>query len=200
MEGIVKKLSPAAFVLALICFFLPFVTFSCQGQKVLTLSGIQLVTGTTLERPQMFGTAPNQKIDPEPLAVLALLALVAGGALCFLKGKKGAGMSAAFSGLSLIFLFALKSKLDGDAMRQGGGAIQVNYEAGFYLVIAFLLVAIGAGIYSFAAGKAIPPPMSPAPAASPPPQPGGVNKFCPKCGAQSASDDAFCKKCGANLT
>jgi hypothetical protein len=196
MEGVARKLSPAAFVLALICFFLPFVTFSCQGQKIASLNGVQLATGTTLQQPQMFGPPKSQKVDAEPLAALALLALLAGAGLSLLKGKKGAGMSAAFAGLSFIFLLALKSKLDGDAVRQGGGAIQVNYEAGFYLVIVLLLAAIGAGIYTLAAGKGIPAPAGPAP---PAPTIPADAKFCPKCGAPSAADDAFCKKCGANL-
>lgn len=190
MEGVARKLSPAAFVLTLVCFFLPFVTFSCQGQKIASFSGIQLATGTTIEQPQMFGPPKTQKVDAEPLAVLALLSVLAGAGLSFLKGKKGAVSSAALAGLGIILLGALKSKVDGDALRQGGGAIQVSYEAGFYLVILFLLAAIGAGVYALLAGKGIHLPAL---------QGSGNSKFCAQCGARNTSGDLFCKECGAKF-
>jgi hypothetical protein len=64
-----KRLSPAIFVLVLICFFLPFMTFSCQGERVLSLSGIQLVTGTSVPQAQMFGPPKSERMNAEPLAV-----------------------------------------------------------------------------------------------------------------------------------
>lgn len=81
MEGVARKLSPAAFVLALICFFLPFANFSCQGHQVATFSGIQLATGTTVKQPQVFGAPRSQRVDPEPFAVLALLSVFIGAGL-----------------------------------------------------------------------------------------------------------------------
>jgi hypothetical protein len=153
LEGVARKLSPAAFVLAIVCFFLPFVTFSCQGQKVASFSGIQLATGTTIKQPQMFGPPKSQKIDAEPLAVMALLSVLVGVGLSFLRGKKGAVGSITLAVLGVILLVALKSKLDGEALNQGGGMIQVNYEAGYYLSLIFLLAAAGAGIYALMEGK-----------------------------------------------
>ena len=190
MEGVARKLSPSAFVLALISFFLPFVAFSCQGQKVANFSGVQLATGTTIEQPQMFGPPKSEKVNAEPLAVLALLSVLAGAGLSFLKGKKGAVSSAALAGLGIILLGALKSKVNGDALRQGGGAIQVNYQVGFYLVIVFLLAAIGAGVYALLAGKGIRLPAL---------QGSANSKFCTQCGARNASGGLFCKECGAKF-
>ncbi len=186
--GIARKISPAAFILSLVCFVLPFVAFSCQGQKVASFSGIQLATGTTIQQPQMFGPPKSEKVGAEPLAALALLCVLAGAGLSFLKGKKGAVSSAALAGLGVILLAALTSKLDGDAIRQSGGAVQVNYEVGFYLVIVFLLSAIGAGVYALLAGKGI---RLPALVGS------GNSKFCVQCGARYACGDLFCKECGA---
>lgn len=73
-----KKAIPAILGLALICFFLPFVTVSCQGQKLMTFSGIQLVTGTTIQEPQMFG----------PPSVLGRL-LRLGGSFVQVRGNDG---------------------------------------------------------------------------------------------------------------
>jgi len=156
----------------------------------ITLSGRQLVTGTTIQQPQMFGPPANQKVNPEPLAVLAFLAVIAGLGLSFLKGKKGTVGSAVLAGLGVIFLVALKSKLDGDALRQGAGAIQVNYEAGYYLSLIFLLAAIGTSVYAVLAGKGIRLPAL---------QGTAGEKFCTQCGARNAAADLFCKECGAKF-
>lgn len=182
-----RKLPLPTFLLALLCFFLPFVTFSCSGQKVATFTGIQLATGTTLERPQAFGPSTSQKIDPEPLAVLALLAALAGLGASFVKGKKGAVGSTVLAGLGVIFLLALKSRLDNEALSQAGGTIQVSYEAGFYLVMVFLLAAAGASAYALFQGKRIPLPALKGAANS---------KFCTQCGARNAESDLFCSECG----
>jgi hypothetical protein len=78
VESARKKVSSATLILVLICFFMPFVTFSCGGQKLVTLSGMQLVTGTTIEEPQMFGPPKKTKLAPECMALLTFLAVIAG--------------------------------------------------------------------------------------------------------------------------
>lgn len=76
-----KKWSVVPFGVILIAFFLPFVTFSCEGTRLLTLTGFQLVTGTTVERPSwdLFGERQSQRterINPDGRAIIAF-----GGAL-----------------------------------------------------------------------------------------------------------------------
>ena len=190
MKDVVKKLSPAAFVLALVCFFLPFVTFSCQGQTVASLSGIQLATGTKIQQPQVFGLPKEHKVDAEPLAAVALLSVLAALVLSFLRGKKWGVGSAALAALGVILLAALKSKLDGDTLRQGEGIVQVSYGAGYYLCLVFLLSAVGASIYTLMAGKGnrMASPLT-----------AGDTKFCTQCGTQNAASNLFCKKCGSKF-
>lgn len=191
MKDVVRKLSPAAFVLAFVCFFLPFVTFSCQGQTVATLSGFQLATGTKIQQPQVFGSPKEHKVEAEPLATLALLTVIAGVVLGFLRERKWSVGSAALAVLGVILLAALKSKLDGDALRKGGEIIQVSYETGYYLCLTFLLAAAGTSIYSLIPGKGvrIASPLN-----------GGDAKFCTQCGTQNAASNLFCKKCGSKFT
>ncbi len=190
MEGVARKLSPAVLVLALICFFLPFASFSCQGHEVASFTGIQLATGTTIKHPEVFGPPMSQKVDPEPLAVLALLSVLAGAGLCFLKGKKGAVSSGALAVLGIIFMAALRSKLNGEALQQTEGAIQVNYGAGYYLSLVFLLAAVGTSVYALMAGRGVRLPAL---------QTDGDSKFCTQCGTQNSSGNLFCKKCGAKF-
>jgi hypothetical protein len=139
----------------------------------------------------MFGPPTNQKLDPEPLAVGMLLAMIAGFGLGFVKGKKGVVASAFLAGLGLVLLLALKSKLDSDALRQGGGAIQVQYEAGFYLVLLLLLAAVGAAVLAWLQARNIPLTAW---------KWGGPDKFCAQCGARNAASDLYCKECGAKFT
>jgi len=190
MKDVVRKLSPAAFVLAFVCFFLPFVTFSCQGQTVATLSGVQLATGTKIRQPQVFGPPKEHNVDAEPLATVALLSVLVGVVLSFLKGKKWGVGSVAAATLGVILLAALKSKLDGDALRQGGEVLQVSYGAGYYLCLTFLLAAAGTSIYSLVTGKGnrLASPLTT-----------GDTKFCTQCGTQNADSNLFCKKCGSKF-
>ncbi len=190
MKSNAKKLSPAIFILVLICFFLPFVTFSCQAQKVLGLSGVQLVTGTSVPQPQMFGPPKSEQMNAEPFAVLAFLCGILGLGLSFLRGRTGAIAPAAMGGLGAILLLALKSKIEGDVLNKSGGVIQVNYEVGFYMVLILFLAALALNIFVLLQGQGL--PMSGL-------KTGGGSKFCTQCGSRNLSTDAFCKECGAKL-
>lgn len=190
MGGITRKLSPAAFVLAFICFFLPFVTFSCRGQEIATFSGLQLATGTTIEKHQVFGASESERVNPEPLAVVALLAVLAGAGVSFIKGKKGTMGSVALAVLGVIVLAALKSKLDGEALRQAHGAVQVNLEVGYYMTLVFLAAAVGWNVYALLGSRATSLPV---------PHDKADGKSCSQCGARNAAEDVFCGKCGAKF-
>lgn len=138
------KISAALFGVALISFFLPFVDVSCQGQKMATFTGIQLVTGTTIEQPSMFGERhQNQKVDPEPLAILAFASAIVGLGLSFLRGRKLAIVPAIAGVAGLVLLLLLKSKIDNEAMREGGGVLRAEYEVGFWLTFLLFIAAAG---------------------------------------------------------
>jgi hypothetical protein len=191
MESNAQRLSPAIFVLALICFFLPFVTFSCQGQKVMSFSGIQLVTGTTIQEPQMFGPPQSQKLNPQPLAVLAFVCGVLGLALSFVRGRARTIAPAVAGGVAAILLMALKSSIDSDVLSKGGGVIQANYDIGFYVVVLLLLAAVGLNVFLLIQGRGLRFPVLTA---------SSRDKFCTQCGSRNLGTDVFCKECGAKFT
>lgn len=95
---------------ALFCFFLPFLTISCPAGRF-SFSGVQLATGTTIEEAQMFGEKRERTLPAEPLA------------------------TGAIGALNFILLLLLKSKLDQDAVVQGGGMLQVSWGAGYWLAL-----------------------------------------------------------------
>ncbi len=139
-----KKFSPAVFLLTIFCFFLPWVSVSCQNQKVATFSGTDLVRGTIVKVPDEQGNIKEERKGAEPLAILALLSALAGLGLSFLKDKRGVIGSGVAGALGIVFLFLLKSKLENDAMNVGSGLlnVHVHYEIGFYLTMLLFLIAV----------------------------------------------------------
>jgi hypothetical protein len=88
---VLRALSPAGFLLTLLCFALPFVTVSCDapggyGRSApggfTSYTGFDLATGEAPDvDPQHLRPAAEQRddrFDPQPFAIAALLALVAG--------------------------------------------------------------------------------------------------------------------------
>lgn len=164
MKNEAKKFSPAVFGLAIICFFLPFTHISCSGERVATLTGIQLVTGTTIGNQETDSAQTNGgpfirpsdvrpqdredgKIDPEPLAIFALCSTIAGLWLSFRRGKEWAIATAVAGGVGLILLLLLKAKIDNDVLKEGEGIVQVEYAFGFWLLLVLFLSAIGLNAY-----------------------------------------------------
>jgi hypothetical protein len=145
-----KKISPVLFAFIILCFFLPFINISCSGQKVLSLSGIQLVTGTSLEEEEPFsGKKSSEKIDSEPLAIVVFVAAIAGLAFSFIKSEKSALLPAITGGIGGGTLLFLKAKIDQEVLREGQGIIQVEYAIGFWLILFSLFAAVALNVFIF---------------------------------------------------
>jgi hypothetical protein len=139
MQESLKKFSPAVFGIIIICFMLPWVNLSCQGQNAATFSGLQLVTGTTVQQQ-------NQEVKSEPLAVAVLVLTILGLALSFLKDKKSPIIPGIIGVAAFILLLLLKSKIDTDASNH---SIQVQYAIGFWLVLILFIGAIALNGYLY---------------------------------------------------
>ena len=137
-----KKFSPGFYGVIILCFFLPFVNLSCSGQKIMSLSGFQLITGSEVKSDGMFGDLSNQgetkeknEVDPQPLALLALVAALVGLGLSFVKKKMIALTNVVISALGFIFLILLKINLDGDVELSGQNVITLDYQLGYWLAV-----------------------------------------------------------------
>lgn len=154
MQNGLKKLSPSIFIIAIVCFFLPFVNFTCEGMKYASLTGVQLVTGTTVKMPSSFGKgSESEKVNSEPLAVLVFLSCVIGLLLSLIKGMKSAIAPAIIAFVGLILLLLLKAKLDNEVLREGGGIVQLEYGTGFWLTFLLFLIAVGLNGFLFSQKK-----------------------------------------------
>jgi len=144
VAGNTKKFSPALFALIIILFFLPFLTVNCSGTKVANLTGIQLVTGTTVSQPSTFDqTNSTQKEGSEPWAIVAFVLAFIGLALSFLKSFRSAIAPAIVGAFGAISLLLLKMRIDNEVFTQGQGSLQAEYQAGFWLVfLCFILASI----------------------------------------------------------
>src|ERR1035437_6704280 len=90
MEELKKFLNPLFFVIVIICFFLPFFNLTCQQQKIGSMTGFELISGTTISTDGLNkgmkdlsinglnkGTK-SEEVSPQPMALIALLLAIAG--------------------------------------------------------------------------------------------------------------------------
>ena len=189
-------ISPAIFILTLLCFFLPWINLSCQGQKIVSMSGFQLSTGTTFQQPRIFGqTMPqiqgreSRKIRGEPVAIITLIITVLGIIAGSLKGKMAHVASAAAGGLGAILLVILRYRISNEASKIAV-IIQIDYGIGYYLAFLFFIAALGYNLLLLKGSPLFTAGPSPAPSSA---------KFCTQCGASNPRDNAFCNICGARF-
>jgi hypothetical protein len=135
------RLTP--FFLALVCFALPFLEVSCQGQKAMAMTGIQLATGTEYQQTDPFtGQPTTKKIQGEQVFLAALggtgLALL----LCFSPGLGGPMLGFACGLIDLGLLIGGKLKIEGDLVKQAGNAAVCNWQLGFWAACLFLGIGI----------------------------------------------------------
>lgn len=184
-----SKISTAIFGLIIIFFFLPFINIRCSGQKIITLTGIQLVAGRNIESPspRMYGESQTRKIKGEPLAIFAFLSAIVGLGLSLLKDKKSL-ITSIISGIAgIIFLLSLKIKLDNDILKAGKGMLQLEYLGGYWLSFLLFLFVVGWNIYLLSQKEEFKEEIP-------------TYKFCTECGAKNELDNEFCKECGSRLS
>lgn len=137
---------PVAFILVIIFFFFGFCSFKCNGTKVASVKGINLVTGTHLKTDmgQMLhnnpfnpmnegsenpGNAKGQKVPASFWAIVAFLSAIAGFVVFYKKAKREALLGTLLGVLGFISLFILRLVIKSKVESQGGGMIHI--EAGF---------------------------------------------------------------------
>jgi len=130
---------PLSFGAVLVCFLFSFVNVTCRGERVASLTGLQLAKGTEITQTDFFGSKKTQKVDAEPLATMALIAGIAG-LLLSLGGRATRVLTTIAGAAGAVLLLLLKAKIDGDAAKQGQGLMQIEYGPAF--TIAFILFAV----------------------------------------------------------
>lgn len=184
-----KFISSGFFGLALVTFCLPWMTVSCQQQKLTSFTGLQMVTGSEVADPSssMFGgPVKTRRVDPNPLAVVAAVAAVAAFVVSFVG--RGAAVPAI---IGVLVAFALKANVDQDVLKQGEGLMSVSYEPGFW---GYILSLITGSVFCFIPGEAGSAAGDVAPAR------GNTaasidEKQCPRCAETIKAEARVCKHC-----
>jgi hypothetical protein len=161
-----KFISPSMFAVIIICFFLPFTTVSCQNTPVVTMTGYQLATGTTIEKTSGLGNsltsglnslaslsgnsasskaAGEQKVPGTPLAGIILAMACAGVAVSFVAIRQQAMIQAAIGAIGTFLLLFLKSQVDEQTLKQGQGMLQNSYGMGYW---GSLILFLGAAVFN----------------------------------------------------
>ncbi len=156
-----KKISASMFALILICFFLPFMSLSCQGKDIVTMTGLQMATGVELANPaaslsgslggSVAAAAKTQKIAGSvPLGIAFVTAAAGLAATLLLKDRfQQSLVPGVASGIGAIILLFVKSGTDSEVIKQGSGMIQVSYGIGFYLALLLFIANAGVNGYQF---------------------------------------------------
>ena len=143
------KISRATFIIAIICFFLPWIQVSC-GSHHADFSGIDFVTGKTLSN--------GKHIHPIHEVVFAFLLALAGIAITFARGKFANTKivsigTAVVSAIGFLLLYRFKGQLhNAFLIDQEQGYILPNVELhfryGLYLTMLSFVAAFLIGVYS----------------------------------------------------
>lgn len=182
-----RKISPSIFGLILLCFFLPFVTISCGGQEIVTFTQWDLIIGTKIN---------TQEVDPNPIAVIILLVVLAGILVSFLKSRAGLILSAMSGVIGFVATLALKFTIDNEIAKQGKRMLEADYRAGFYLSLILFIAAAGFNFYQIMNRERTIPLI---------PLITGARgeegfKFCSQCGTRNSASNDFCVECGSKLS
>lgn len=177
------NLARIAKVVALLLFVLPWVTISCAGTPLVTMSGVDLATGHVMMHNPMTGAteSPPGANGGDIWVILAAVLIVAGLAATFvLKGKNGliadmAGAGLAAAALAYTVLVRIPNSAHagaagpatpgGPSPQQIAEMIQIKVQMGFWLVLLALIAAI---VFDVLAMKATAPAAAVAPPAEPP--------------------------------
>jgi hypothetical protein len=140
-----RFLSRGLLIAVLVFFLMPFLTLSCGGAKLVSMSGVNMVVGTTLTSKDPFtDRVKKQEIKPEPMVALALAAAVVAFGIGFFAGKgKGPLGSMVASGACALLLLLAKFKVDADVVKQGQGVVTAEWEMGFWLALLASLALVG---------------------------------------------------------
>lgn len=163
MDELKPKLNRIVYGLAALCFFLPFVNFSCSEMPIGSVTGFDMVFGSTkltgagadmaemaryaetgeespMANPML--TAENQVIEPNWFVILALGCCVLGLLLSFSeqdKMRKGRiWISSAVMIALIIFRVSVEMELDSQTV----GMIQASTAIGLWLIFGLMAFAV----------------------------------------------------------
>jgi hypothetical protein len=198
-------------ILASLGFLLPFLSISCNGTKLVTLNGAQLMVGSKIPPPGGFGQPTT--IPPNGIIIAAF---VLGALSIFLRNTQGVARNGllAISGTAAaaVVLIVFQMNAASQVRQQTLATLTLDMEPGYWVALVGYAAATLIGLFDLGMGRktpevpmpvqvsviATPPPLDPR--LPPPPLATGtphVQRFCTACGSSRSPTDRFCPSCGA---
>jgi hypothetical protein len=140
-----RRLTPGLFAATLVCFILPFVDVSCQGERVVELSGVELATGKTVEQKGVFGEVRVKHVPASGWAIAAVACAVAGIASGVARTRVPAFAAPALGAAGAVLLVVLRSRVDADVVARGEGMLRAEWGGGYWLTLVLFLAAAVVG-------------------------------------------------------
>ena len=217
-----KSLAKLLFLVIIVMFLFPWVLVSCQGQKIMSATGFQLVTGhysmSNLSMITDYTGGSLPATSPSSLIILVLLLSALGLTLGLaMHGRTADKVVVLLSSLQSLLLLGFLSfaraafyvklsqgSTDAYTVSAMQNAVQFQLRPAFYVT---LLLSLGCTFLCISAlrsrddGADVPVAADspPRPSISPRVDTSGL-QFCPACGAQNPKGNTFCSNCGAKLT
>lgn len=156
----------AAKIIAVVGFLLPWVTYSCAGQPLATLSGVDLAIGQFTVHNPANGAAEHHSVSPN-LWLIAALVVIALGLLAgfIVKGSNAVtlvlasslgALALSFVGMQVAHIRDQHQAPSNNAQqlnRAAPAAVQISNRCGYYITLLSLAGAAGACVLSFTRGR-----------------------------------------------
>ena len=203
MEEINKIINPILFLIILICFFLPFFNLTCQQQKLASVSGLELISGTSISTegiskgfsgvsiPDLNKNIKNENVSPEPLAFVAFLLALGGFIISFFW--KFAKIGSAIAGLlGTIVLIFLSSIITVDILgKVHYQLLNIECAFGYYLALLLFVTVMVYNAYLFIIKANYTVDNST--------DLYERMRICPACGTVNDRVSMYCNKCGGSM-
>ncbi|MCY7406820.1 MAG: hypothetical protein LH631_05410 [Alkalinema sp. CAN_BIN05] len=166
----ISKVSPALFALVVLCFFMPFISISCQNPmsggdiELVKMNGIEVAMGKEIKMPRADSmglpssktSTKTQSVPSNPIAGIVFGIACAGIAVGFIAVPQQYIVQAGLGSLGALMLVVLKltvdSNLASELKKASGGStmnmpIVATYGMGYWLAFLSFLGAVGLNSY-----------------------------------------------------
>lgn len=139
--------------IALIAFFLPWVTVSCSNRPIASATGWKLVSGHLSVVNPITGAAQTEATHVSITLAIALIAVVLGLIASFRAARPGASIVLGTSIVALLCIWLATRKMTGDAIARRaaekygqidatiGAVLRIEWQFGYWLATIALVVA-----------------------------------------------------------
>ena len=106
-----KHLSTGLFALVLFCALMPWVTFSCAGEDLLSVSGVDLAVGVEVPKED----SDSEDVSGHSTAVAVMAAAILGLVTWAARGRVGTLVRAGFASVGFLMMLLLKFDIEREA-------------------------------------------------------------------------------------